>query len=171
MIKKEMLDALNEQIREELYSAYLYQSMSAFCEFKGLKGMAHWLDMQAKEENIHARIFYDYILERGGQVRLDKIKAPPHEFESYLKIFEGALEHEEYITGRINDLVEMAQKFKDHATFNMLQWFVKEQVEEEANANEMVDMLKLIGDNTGALFQLDGRLMSRAEPTPPVSTD
>ncbi len=164
MIKEEMLNALNEQIREELYSAYLYQAMSAHSEFKGLGGIAAWLDMQAKEEVIHARKFYDYILERGGQVKLDAIKAPPHEFGTFLEIFQAALEHEEYITGRINDLVELAQEHKDHATFNMLQWFVSEQVEEEASAAEIVDKLELIGDSTGALFQLDRDLGSRGEP-------
>lgn len=166
MLKEEILDALNEQTREELYSAYLYQAMSAYCEFKGLGGMAHWLDMQAKEEMIHARKLYDYILERGGQVKLDTIKAPPYEFGTSLEIFKGALEHEEYITGRINDLVELAQNHKDHATFNMLQWFVGEQVEEEASANELVDKLTLIGDHTGALFQLDRELGTRVEPKP-----
>ncbi|MGA1820051.1 MAG: ferritin [Thermoplasmatota archaeon] len=171
MIDEKMLAALNEQVREELYSAYLYQSMSAFCNFKGLKGMAHWLDMQTKEETIHARIIYDYILERGGQVKLDTIKAPPHEFESFLKIFEGALEHEEYITSRINNLVDLAQKIRDHATFNMLQWFVKEQVEEEANANELVDKLTLIGDHPAALFQLDAELATRPVPVPPAAAE
>jgi len=170
MLDKKMLDALNEQVREELYSAYLYQSMSAYCTFKGLKGMSHWLDMQAREEDIHARLIYDHILERGGQVKLDTIKAPPFEFESFLKIFEGALEHEIYITGRINDLVELAQQNKDHASFNMLQWFVKEQVEEEANASENVDKLKLIGDHPAALFQLDAEMATRPVPVPPVAT-
>lgn len=141
--------------------------MSAFCGFKGLGGFAHWFDMQAKEEMIHARKLYDYILERGGRVKLDTIKAPPYDFGSFLEIFEGALEHEEYITSRINDLVELSQKLKDHATFNMLQWFIGEQVEEEASAGELVDKMKLIGDHTGALFQIDRELGTRAEPSQP----
>jgi len=166
MLSEKMLNALNEQVREELFSAYLYQSMSAFCENKGLKGIAHWMDMQTKEEMIHARKFYDYILDRGGMVKLDTIKAPPHEFGTPREIFQDALKHEEYITGRINDLVDLASELRDHATFNMLQWFVNEQVEEEATASEMLDKLKLIGDHPGAMFQFDKELSSRVAPTP-----
>jgi ferritin len=160
-----MLQTLNEQITEENYSAYLYQSMSAYLDFKGLKGFSHWMDRQAQEEMIHARKFYDYILERGGQVKLESIKTPPHEFGTPLEIFEAALEHEEYITGKINDLVDLAQEVKDHATFNFLQWFIAEQVEEEATASEMVDKLKLISDHTGALFQMDKELGMRGAPS------
>lgn len=169
MMSEKMLNALNEQVREELFSAYLYQSMSAFSEFKGLKGMAHWMDMQAKEEMIHARKFYDYILERGGMVKLDAIKAPHNDFGTPLEIFQDALKHEEYITGRINDLVDLATELKDHATFSMLQWFVNEQVEEEATASEMIDKLNLIGDHPGAMFQFDRELMTRPVPVPPVA--
>lgn len=165
MINERMLKALNEQITEETYSAYLYQSMSAYLDFKGLKGFSHWMDMQTQEELIHSRKFYDYILERGGQVKLDTIKAPPHDFGTPLEIFEAALEHEEYITGKINDLVDLAQELKDHATFNFLQWFVEEQVEEEATTGEMVDKLTLVSDHTGALFQLDKELGTRAMPS------
>jgi ferritin len=123
------------------------------------------MDMQAQEEMIHARKFYDYILERGGQVKLETIKAPPHEFGAPLEIFEAALQHEEYITGRINDLVDLAQEIRDHATFNFLQWFVEEQVEEEASASEKIDKLKLIGDHPGALFQMDSEMSARAAPS------
>ena len=165
MMNERMLKALNEQITEENYSAYLYQSMSAHFAFKGLSGFSHWMDMQAGEEMIHARKIYDYILERGGQVKLDTINAPPYEFGTPLEIFEAALEHEEYITGKINDLVDLAQEVKDHATFNFLQWFVAEQVEEEATAGEMVDKLKLIADHTGALFQMDKDMGTRAQPS------
>ncbi len=167
MLNEKMLNAINEQIREELYSAYLYQSMSAFCDFKGLKGIAHWMDMQAKEEMIHARKFYDHIQGRGGMVKLDTIKTPPHKFGTPLEIFQDALKHEEYITGRINDLVELASELRDHATFNMLQWFIDEQVEEEATASEMIDKLNLIGDHPGAMFQFDKDLSTRPVPTPP----
>ncbi|MBN1391048.1 MAG: ferritin [Candidatus Thermoplasmatota archaeon] len=169
MISDKMLSALNEQVREELYSAYLYQSMSAFCDFKGLKGIAHWMDMQTKEEMIHARKFYDYILETSGMAKLDTIKAPPHKFGTPLEIFQEALKHEEYITKRIYDLVDLATELKDHATFNMLQWFVNEQVEEEATASEMIDKLNLIGDHPGAMFQFDKELMTRPAPVPPVA--
>jgi len=167
LINERMLKALNEQVTEETYSAYLYQSMSAYFDFKGLKGFSHWMDMQTQEELIHARKFYDYILERGGQVKLNTIKAPPHDFGTPLEMFQAALEHEEYITGKINDLVDLAQEVKDHATFNILQWFVAEQVEEEATASELVDKLTLIGDHPAALFQLDAELSTRMPPKPP----
>ncbi|MFW3145374.1 MAG: ferritin [Thermoplasmatota archaeon] len=165
MLKDNMLKALNDQVREETYSAYLYQAMSAFCDFKGYRGFAHWFDIQAQEEQIHARKIYDFILERGGQVRLDTIKAPPFEFGTPLDMFKAALEHEEYITDRINGLVELSHDIRDHASFNFLQWFIAEQVEEEATASELVDKLTLIGDHTGALFQLDRELAGRPAPS------
>jgi ferritin len=162
-----MLNALTEQVREELYSAYLYQALSAFCDYKGLKGFANWMDMQAQEEMIHARKIYDYIQERGELVKLDAIKAPPHEFGTPLDIMKASLEHEQYITGRINDLVDISQEEKDHASFIFLEWFVEEQVEEEASVSEIIDKLELIGDHPGALYHLDKELGTRAPPTPP----
>lgn len=117
---------------------------------------------------IHARKIYDYIQERGEMVKLDTINAPPNEFGTPLDIMKASLEHEEYITSMIYSLVDIAQEEKDHATFNFLQWFVGEQVEEEASVGELVDKLQLIGDNPGALYHLDKELMARAAPTPPA---
>jgi ferritin len=160
-----MLGELNKQVNEELYSAYLYQAMSAYIDDKGYAGVAHWLDTQAQEEMIHARKFYDFILERGGRVKLIGIQEPPQEFGSLLEIFKAALKHEEHITGRINHLVSIARDEKDYATDNFLQWFVAEQVEEESTASDIVDKLTLIGDHVGGLFQLDKELAGRPMPS------
>ena len=155
-----MLEALNKQINEELYSSYLYLSMSAWFENIGLKGFANWMKVQAKEELGHAMKFYKYIISRGGKIRLHEIKAPPHEWQSPLHAFEETLKHEKHITECINKLVELAEEEKDRATFNMLQWFVDEQVEEEANDEEIIAKLKMIEGSNG-IFMLDNQLAQR----------
>jgi len=155
-----MLEALNKQINEELYSSYLYLSMSAWFENIGLKGFANWMKVQAKEELGHAMKFYKYIISRGGRVQLHEIKAPPHEWQSPLHAFEETLKHEKHITECINKLVELAEEEKDRATFNMLQWFVDEQVEEEANDEEIIAKLKMIEGSNG-IFMLDNQLAQR----------
>ncbi len=161
MIGKEMLRELNQQINEELYSAYIYQAMSAYMDSEGWKGMAKWLDEQAKEEQKHARKFYDFILDRNEKVELLTVKAPPVSWKGPLDVFKGALKHEQHITGRINKLTDIAIKDKDHATKVMLHWFVAEQVEEEKNTQEIVDQLEKTGDHVGGLFQIDHRLGKR----------
>ncbi|KAA0003312.1 MAG: ferritin [Thermoplasmata archaeon] len=160
MIGEKMLEALNKQINEELYSSYLYLSMSAWFENIGLKGFANWMKVQAKEELGHAMKFYKYIISRGGRVQLHEIKAPPHEWQSPLHAFEETLKHEKHITECINKLVELAEEEKDRATFNMLQWFVDEQVEEEANDEEIIAKLKMIEGSNG-IFMLDNQLAQR----------
>ncbi len=160
-LSKKMETELNEQIKEEIYSAYLYLSMSAWFDEKSLKGFANWMYVQYQEEISHAMKFYRYILERGGKVKLQAIAEPDNEFASPAAIFEAALKHEEFITSRINNLVAIAREENDNPTFNMLQWYVDEQVEEEANASELVEKLKLIGDNNSALFMVDKELSSR----------
>jgi ferritin len=160
-----MLKELNGQVNEELYSAYLYQAMSAYAADKGLPGAAIWLDNQAQEEMIHARKIYDYILERGGRVKLLGIEEPPMDYGELIEIFKAALAHEEHITGRINFLVSLARKEDDFATDNFLQWFVAEQVEEEASVSEVLDKLELIGEHVGGMFQLDKELGTRQAPT------
>lgn len=155
-----MLEALNKQINEELYSSYLYLSMSAWFDNIGLKGFANWMKVQAKEELGHAMKFYNYIISRGGGVQLHEIKAPPHEWQSPLHAFEETLKHEKHITECINKLVELAEEEKDRATFNMLQWFVDEQVEEEANDEEIIAKLKMIEGSNG-IFMLDNQLAQR----------
>lgn len=160
MIDEKMQEALNKQVNAELYSSYLYLSMSAWFELVNLKGMAHWMRLQADEENMHAMKIFDYIIERGGRVVLRAIDEPPAEWDSPLAAFQAADEHEHKVTGMINDLVNLALELKDHATNNMLQWFVAEQVEEEASTDEVVQQLKMIGDSQG-LLMLDKALGER----------
>jgi ferritin len=161
MISKTVETALNKQVNRELYSAYLYLSMSAYCETANLKGFAKWLRVQAGEERGHAMKIYDYILARGGKVTLDAIEAPKAKWDSAGKVFEEVYAHEQKVTGMIHALVELAQKEKDHATFEMLQWFVKEQVEEEEQSGEILSQIRMLGDVVGHLFWLDHQLGKR----------
>lgn len=169
MIKEKIQDALNEQINAELYSSYLYLSMSAYFESINLKGFASWMRVQTQEELVHAMKFYDYLIERGGKVVLSSIESPPTEWSSPLAIFENAYQHEQKVTGLINELVNLAIAEKDHATNIILQWFVSEQVEEEASADEVVQKIKLMGDARGGIFMLDRELAQRVF-TPPTAT-
>ena len=167
MLSERMLKALNKQLNAELYSAYLYLSMAAYFESKNLKGFANWMRVQAQEELTHAMRFFDYINERGGRVYLEAIEKPPIEWKSPLDVFEATYKHEVKVTNMINDLVNMAMEEKDHATYNMLQWFVAEQVEEEASADEIRQQLKLIGDDGRGIMMLDRELKQRVF-TPPA---
>jgi ferritin len=161
MMTSKIEKALNEQINEELYSAYLYLAMSAWFESQNLPGFASWMKVQAREENTHAMKFFDFLHERRSRAVLKAIKEPGKEWDSPLAAFEGALEHEQYITGCINDLVNLAVAEKDHATAGLLQWFVKEQVEEEASADRIVQMLKMAANAPGALLMLDHQMGER----------
>lgn len=163
-----MQEALNKQINAEFYSAYLYLSMSAQFDALGLKGGANWMNVQFQEETGHAMKFLTYVLERGGRVELAAIEKPQTEWPSALAMFEHALKHEQKVTGMINALADLALELKDHATHNVLQWFIAEQVEEEANAQETAQKLKLAGDTPGGLFQVDKELAARVfvPPTP-----
>jgi ferritin len=161
MLSKKLQDAMNEQIKNELYSAYLYLSMSAYCEAANLPGFAHWMRMQAQEEEAHAMKFYDFIYERGGRVVLQAIDQPPVEFPSPLAVFEQTLEHEQKVTAMIHDLYTLAVEEKDYASQAFLQWFVTEQVEEEASATQILETLKMIGDKGHALIMLDRQLGRR----------
>jgi len=169
MIKEKMQEALNQQLNAELYSSYLYLSMAAYFESINLKGFASWMRVQTQEELVHAMKFYDFIIERGGKVLLSSIEGPPTEWVSPLAIFEHAYEHEQKVTGLINKLVDLSAAEQDHATSNFLQWFVAEQVEEEASADEVVQKIKLMGDASGGLFMLDRELAQRVF-TPPATT-
>lgn len=166
MMKQKIQDAFNAQVNAESFSAHLYMSMSAYLETINLKGMAAWMRLQADEETMHEMKFFDYILSRGGKVILDKVNAPPHEWESPVAIFEAAYGHEQMITDRINKLVDLSLAESDHASNAFLQWFVTEQVEEEESVSEVVDQLKLIGDDRGALFMIDRELGQRAPAAP-----
>ncbi len=161
MLKKAVADALNKQVNAELYSAYLYLSMSAYCETIPLKGFAKWLRVQAQEEQTHALKFYDYIIEAGGTIKLTAIEAPKTTWKSAQEVFEEVYAHEQKVTGMINGLMDLAIKEKDYATQNMLAWFVKEQVEEEANASEILAQIKMLGSVVGHLFYLDHQLSKR----------
>ena len=156
-----MATAINDQIEKEFYSYYLYLSMAAHFESNNLKGFGHWLRVQAKEEAEHAMKLYDYLISRGGKVVLKSIAAPPNEWKSYKDLFDDAYKHEQKVTGLITKLVELAEREDDHATEVFLQWFVKEQVEEEASAQEVLHKIQLIGSQGSALFLLDSELGKR----------
>lgn len=168
MLGKNIEEAFNEQINWELYSGYLYLAMSAYFLSINLNGFASWMRVQALEEGTHAMKFFDFINERSGRVELLALKAPQKEWESPLAAFEDAYEHECLVSGRINDLVNLALKEKDHASNNFLQWFVSEQVEEEASVDAVVQKLKLIGSDGGGLFLIDQELAQRVF-TPPAA--
>lgn len=166
-LTKEMEAALNKQINEELYSAYLYQSMAAHFETENLEGMATWMEMQAQEEMSHAKKLYAYVNERGGKVILTAIAAPKTDWASPLNAFEEALEHEQHITGCIYKLFDLAVEQKDHMTNVFLNWFITEQAEEESSVQKIIDNLKMIKDSKNGLFMMDRELGKRTlQPEP-----
>jgi ferritin len=161
MLSKKMEKALNEQVNAEMYSAYLYLAMSAYFEDQNLSGFANWMYVQAQEEMTHAMKIYRYIHDRGGRVLLEQIDKPQTEWDSTEKVMEEVYSHEQKVTGMIHDLVNLAREEKDHGTDNMLQWFVGEQVEEEANADELLQQVKMIGGKPQGLLMLDRELKQR----------
>ena len=161
MLTPKMETALNDQINAELYSEYLYLAVAAWFEAEGLSGCAAWMKAQAAEEHGHALKIFEFVNERRGRVTLQAIDAPPKEWKSALAAFEDAFKHEQLITGRIDDLVNMAAGEKDNATAAFLQWFVTEQVEEEASVDSIVQKLKMAGNAPGALLMLDHALGQR----------
>ena len=161
MVSENLLRELNKQINEELYSQYIYEAMAADLWDKNFKGMAHWMWIQAHEEQAHATIFYNYIINRRLKVELEAIAKPPASWASPLAIFEGAHEHELHITGKINFLMELARAEKDFATVKMLDWFTQEQVEEEANTDEAAKNLALVGNDGRGLLMLDREMSAR----------
>lgn len=163
MIGKRILKAFNEQIKEELESAYLYLSMVSYFHSVGFDGMASWMRVQTEEEVGHAMKFFDFINERGGKVELLPISTERHkDWSSPVEVFKAAYGHEQFITGKINDLVKIAREEHDTAAEIFLQWFVTEQVEEEANTSKVAQMLERIGDAGHGLFMMDQRLGERA---------
>ncbi len=161
MISKPMEQALNKQLKDEAYSFYLYLAMSAYLEQINFKGMAKWMRIQAQEEMTHAMTFFDHLHERGGTVKLLALEEPAATWPSVLAAFQAAMEHERSITKKIHALVDKAAAETDHATVNFLQWFVKEQVEEEASLDPIIRQLVAIGDHMGALYRLDHQLGKR----------
>lgn len=161
MINEKLEKAFNDQINKELYSEYLYLSMQAYFERLNLKGFVNWMSVQVQEEHAHALGMFDYLNQRGGNVQLEVIDKPETDWESPLAVFEQVLEHEEYVTSRINALMDVAEETKDRAAMSFLNWYLKEQVEEEDNVGNVLATLKLIGDDKKALLMLDKDLATR----------
>lgn len=161
MLSQNVQDALNDQIQAELSSSYIYLAMAADFQDKNWPGFAAWMRVQSQEETGHAMKLFEYIVQRGGRVRLEAIEQPPAEYESPLAAFQKAYEHEQYITGRINSLFALAREGKDPATEALMQWFVNEQVEEEATAFQVVQTLKRVGASGSGLVMLDRQLGKR----------
>ena len=168
MISEKMQEALNEQVNKEFYSAYMYLAMSAYCETLGLPGFAYWMRMQYEEESIHVTKMFDYILVQGGQVHLKTIEEPPKEYGTPLEVFEKTLEHEQYVTGLIHKLMDLAVEERDYASQTFLQWYVTEQVEEESNVNNVVAPLRMLDGDKGGLMMIDQKLAMRKTPAAPV---
>jgi ferritin len=163
MLSKKIENAINKQINAELWSAYLYLSMSAYFESINLGGFANWMRVQAQEEVGHAMKFYHHVIERKGRVMLAAIAIPSVNWKSPMNAFEDAFKHEQKVTGMIDDIANIAAAEKDYATSSMLQWFIDEQVEEESSTDAIVQKLKMIGTHTGGLFMLDRELAQRKE--------
>ena len=161
MINEKLEKAFNDQISKELYSEYLYLSMQAYFERLNLKGFVNWMSVQAQEEHAHALGMFDYLNQRGGTVVLEAIDKPETEWSSPLAVFEQVLEHEEFVTSRINALMDVAEETKDRAAMSFLNWYLKEQVEEEDNVGNVLATLRLIGDDKKALLMLDKDLAAR----------
>jgi ferritin len=161
MNSKKIQDAINGQINLEQYSAQLYLAMSAHCEGKSFRGFAAWLRVQAQEENAHAMKLVKFLLDRGGRLELGAIAAPPLEFGSITQLFEKILEHERSISAKIAALFEMSRAEKDYASEITLQWYVSEQVEEEASVGQILDQLRAVGEQGGGIWYLDSKMGKR----------
>ncbi|MDR8393153.1 ferritin [Aliifodinibius sp. S!AR15-10] len=161
MVKSKIQEEVNNQIQAEFQSAYIYLGFSAWFESKNLNGFAHWMKMQWQEEIDHAMRLYNHLLRRGGNVELKTLEAPEIDVSSAKEVFEQALEHEEYITGRIHELYALAQEEKDYPLTSLLHWFIDEQVEEEDVTGEILERLKMIDGDPAALLDLDRELAQR----------
>lgn len=171
MLSETMTAALNKQINAEAYSAYLYQSMAAWALDQGLKGLANWMDCQAKEEMVHTFKIYNHVAERGGRVLLTAIDGPPTDWDSPVAAAQNVVAHEQKVTGLINALVDLAIGEKDHATRSFLNWFVDEQVEEEDSANEVLGQLTLAAESPGGILMIDRELGTRVFTPPPAKEE
>ena len=170
MVNQKIQEAFNKQINAELYSSYLYLAMSAYFMSISLTGFANWMRVQAQEELVHAMKFFDFVNERGGRVALGAIDGPPTAWDSPLQAFQDAYDHEQKVTALINGLVDLAIEERDHAANAFLQWFVTEQVEEEASADAVVQQLKLAGGAGGGIFMIDRELGQRVFTMPTTGT-
>ena len=158
---KKLLQAYNSQIKNELYSAYLYLSMAAYLESDNLPGFAQWMKVQAKEEVSHAMKFFEFLNDRGERVILEAISKPPSDFSSPKEIFEESLKHEKKVTALINALYELSKQVKDNTSLVFLGWFLNEQVEEEKNASAILEKIKMVKPGSGTLLMLDEKLGKR----------
>ena len=161
MLNKKVEEAINAQINAELWSAYLYLSMAAWCHANGNPGMGKWFEVQFQEEQDHAKIFFNYVISRAGNVELKPIEAVPTTWENILDVFESTLAHEQKVTSLINNLYALSVAENDYATTSMLKWFIDEQVEEEETAQGYIDNIKMIKDNGYGLYMLDKELGAR----------
>ena len=160
-MNSKVVKSLNEQINFELYSAYIYMSMSAYLKALNLPGFAHWMEIQTKEELAHTLKIYNYLIERGGEVSFHAIKEPPQKWESPMAAFKHAHEHEQIVTSRIEKIVDLALKEKDHTTNIQMQWFLNEQIEEEANVLGIYQQLKMANNAPQVLLMMDRELAQR----------
>ncbi len=170
MISAKMQKALNDQINFEFYSSYLYLSMSAFFNRQSLSGFGNWMRVQTQEEGVHAIKLYDFLSERDGKVVLQTIKQPPNDWKSPLEVFQQSYAHEQKVTSNFHEITDLALKEKDHTTATYVQWFINEQIEEEANAKKIVDQLKMIKSDVNALLLLDRELGARVFTMPAGAT-
>ncbi len=166
MLSKKLLDAINDQMNFEIYSAHIYLGMAGYCADLGLSGFENWFLVQYEEELFHAKKFYGYINEKGSRVAVKGFEDPVNEYGSLLEVFETALSHEQKVTARIYNLMDIATDEREHATKSFLQWFIDEQVEEESNVSDLINKIKLVKDS--GLYLLDQELANRVF-TPPVN--
>ena len=168
MINEKLQEAFNDQINKELYSEYLYHAMKIYFQELNLQGFVNWFDVQVQEEHAHAMGMFDYLNERGYKADLRAIEAPVVDGTTPLEIFEQVLKHEEYVTSRINEMADVAEEVKDRAALKFLDWYINEQVEEEANVGGVLTTLKLIGEDKNALLLLDKDLATRTFVAPVI---
>ncbi|NJL34866.1 MAG: ferritin [Chloroflexaceae bacterium] len=161
MLSQALQDIINDQIAMEMHASLTYLSMAAYFEANNLEGCAHWMRLQSSEEQAHAMKFFEFLNDRGARVRLQAIGSPPVEFESPLTVFEKALEHEQKVTAKINQIYTLALKENDYPTQVMLHWFIEEQVEEEKSASQIIELLKMTGGQPAVLLMLDRQLAAR----------
>ena len=171
MMSKTMQDALNEQMKQEFYSSYLYLSMSAFCDRANLPGLARWMRAQAQEETEHAMRIFDHILDRGGKVELQELGRPPADFTSPREVFDQAHKHEQQVTASINQVYGLAVDERDFASRVFLDWFVQEQVEEEKTSGLLAEQLRMVGEDRPGLLMLDRELGQRKSGEAEVPAD
>lgn len=161
MINEKIQQALNDQIQREFFSAYIYLSMASYLNEIGLRGFSHWMKAQSEEEISHGMKIYEYILTRNGRVILQAVQQPPIEWNSAVNVFEDALTHEEYITSEIYKIADLAEEVNDRATLSFLQWFIDEQVEEEAQVRDILQNLQMVGNDSTGMLEIDGTLAGR----------